>query len=349
MAYAPISFQREVDSLVKGKKKLFQWREAENPVRYAYMKLLRERDQSRRVYPEDPFVEVYTLRPGIYGIYAESLDGMGDSWMFLIEGPEKALLIDTAWGLGDLKALVHRLIGDKPFFVANTHCHKDHAYGNYQFDRVYCHEYEVARLQSNMHPHVWDELFDENGEPIWYDFRREDLIPYREYEIVGVPDGFCFDLGGGHQVELLLMAGHSNGHAGFLDKKNRIFFPGDDCCVGAIGIGGAPGTPYAEYCTVEAFYKQLQKITARLGEFDSLFPSHGPVETGPVMLLSAMEACKEVLDNPNSYDIVQQSPRGIRYGKMIFESGYLLYGQQSVYMNPQDTAGWRSSHKEFTK
>ena len=333
MAMAPLSFQREIRSDIKGKKKFENWREPENPVRYAFAKLLRERDKTKRVYDVDPFAEVYDLRESIYGIYTESLDGMGDSWIFLINGPERALLIDTSFGLGDLKGLVRELIGDKHYFVANTHSHFDHAYGNYQFDRVYCHEYEVPKLLKNMRPAVWDYLFNENGEGVWYDFRREDLCGYREYEVVGVPDGYIFDLGGGHEVELVFLPGHSTGHCGFLDKKNRIFFPGDDCCVGAIGVGKQPGVPFAEYGTVEALYKELVKITARMDEFDSLFPSHGPVETGPVMLLSAMEACRAVLDDPSDYDMRSEGPRGIRYGKMIFESGYLQYAPNSVYMD----------------
>ena len=332
MAQAPLSFQRPIYTPIGTKKIFTQWREAENPIRWAYAKLLRERDETRRIYDVDPFVEVYTLRENLYGIYAESLDGAGDSWIFVIDGPEKALVIDTAWGLGDLKGLIRQLIGDKPYFVANTHFHQDHALGNYQFDKVYCHEYDVPDLKAAMNPHVWDKLFDENGSGIWSEFPKEALIPFKEYEIVGVPDGYVFDLGGDHQVELLLMGGHSLGHCGFLDRKNRIFFPGDDCCVGAIGIGGKPeGTPNREFGTVEAFHEQLQKICARADEFDSLFPSHGPVETGPVMLFSAMEACEAVLADPSNYDRHAFTARGEQFGKMIFESGYLNYTRISVY------------------
>lgn len=333
MAQEKLEFQRGVSSLVNGKKKLKNWREPENPIRYAFMKLLRERDETGRVYAVDPFAEVYDLRPGIFGIYTESLDGMGDSWIFIIEGEDRALVIDTSFGLGNLKGLIHELIGDKPYDVANTHSHFDHAYGNYQFDRVYCHEYEVPKLQANMNAGVWDYLFDENGEGIWYDFKRSDLCGFKEYEIVGVPDGYTFKLGPGHEVELVFLPGHSTGHCGFLDKKNRIFFPGDDCCVGAIGVGGNKNIPFGEYGTVEALCKELKKIYARRDEFDSLFPSHGPVETGPIMLLSAIEACEAVLADPTDYDMRRETPRGVQYGKMIFESGYLNYTAASVYMD----------------
>ena len=64
---------------------------------------------------------------------------------------------------GDLRGLVQAIIGEMPFYVVNTHAHFDHASGNLQFDRVYCHEYEAYNLQAVMKPDIWDYLFDENG------------------------------------------------------------------------------------------------------------------------------------------------------------------------------------------
>lgn len=341
MAYQKLEIQRPIDSPLKVKRTVY--REPENPVRWAYAKLLREHDKTKRVFPDiNPYVEVYTFRDNLYGIYTLSLDGMGDSWIFVIDGPEKALVIDTSFGLGDLKSLIKELIGqDKEFFVANTHSHFDHAYGNFQFDRVYCHEYEVPLLQSKMNPHIWDYLFDEDGNGKWADFDRNDLVPFREYELIGVPDGHIFDLGDGYEVELIFLPGHSPGHAAFLDKHNRILFVGDDCCVGNAGIGGGgmPGQPFREYTTIEAFTRELKKVIARMDEFDSLFPSHGPVDTGPIMLVSLLEACKAVMADPTCYDYRREfSPTGstdvrVQYGKMIFESGYLSYGVNGVYMD----------------
>jgi glyoxylase-like metal-dependent hydrolase (beta-lactamase superfamily II) len=162
-------------------------------------------------------------------------------------------------------------------------------------------------------------------------------VPYKEYEIVGVPDGHVFDLGGGHEIELVFLPGHSCGHAGFMDKTNRIFFCGDDACFGAVGISASrPDNPHAKYATVEGLYNELVKITARMDEFDGLYPGHGLVDAGAIMLVNVMEACKAVLDDPEGYDWTgEMSRHGVTrtiYRKMIYQSGYLVYTKDKLYM-----------------
>jgi glyoxylase-like metal-dependent hydrolase (beta-lactamase superfamily II) len=338
MAEQDLNRQRIIDSPLKTKKTAC--REAENPVWRAYTKILREHDKTRKWRPVNPYAEVYQFRTNLYGIYTESLDGMGDPWMWLIEGPEKAFLIDTGFGIGDLPGLLKEIIGDKPVIVSNTHSHFDHAYGNFWFDKVYCHEYEAPLLTSKMNPHIWDYLFDENGRGRWCDFDKEDLVPFREYEICGVPGGFKFNLGGNYEIELVFLPGHSPGHAAFLDRQNRILFAGDDACTGATGIMGAsPDAPYREYATVESFRNELVKIIKRGNEFDGIFPSHGIVDTGIIVLSNLLEACEKVLENPNGYDIKNERDFGLTgaksvfYGKMVYMSGCLTYSADSVYMN----------------
>ena len=335
MAEQALEKQRPLNATLKSKRIL--WREPENPIRWAYARLLREQSNTKKLYDVNPYAEVYRFRDNVYGIYTESLDGMGDPWMYLVVGPEKAMLIDTGFGAGDLKGLVAEIIGDMPLFVVNTHAHFDHAYGNFQFDKVYCHEYEVYNLQAVMKPDIWDYLFDENGKCIWTEFDRNDLVPFQEYEIVGVPDGYIFDLGGGHEIELVFLPGHTCGHAGFLDKKNRIFFCGDDACFGAVGIGGSrPDNPHAKYATVEGLYNALVKLTVRMDEFDGLYPGHGLVDAGAIMLVNVMGACKAVLDDPECYDEKgERSWHGrtfTQYRKMIYQSGYLMYTKDKLYL-----------------
>jgi glyoxylase-like metal-dependent hydrolase (beta-lactamase superfamily II) len=56
--------------------------------------------------------------------------GAPDNWIWLIIGAKKAMLIDTCYGLGDMKGLVDEITGGMPLIVANTHGHFDHAGGD---------------------------------------------------------------------------------------------------------------------------------------------------------------------------------------------------------------------------
>lgn len=286
----------------------------QNTISWAFMKELRENNKTRKIFEVNPYVEVYQFRENLYGLFTENCDGMGDVWMYLIIGPEKAMLIDTAFGLGDLKGLVDTITGGKELIVVNTHDHFDHAYGNCRFDKVYCHEYLVPYL-TNQHAHMWDYLFDAWGDNIWLEFDKKDLPQYKPYEIVGVPDGYTWDLGGGYEVELIHTGGHAAGHAAYLDKTGRILFPGDNICsdvsgCGAVGTTRANG-PHAE-CTLMSYYlERVRYLVSRLEEYDYIFPQHFMNNLESHMMLDVLDAVQSIVDEPEKCDY-----KTVRYGKM---------------------------------
>lgn len=286
----------------------------QNTISWAFMKELRENNKTRKIYEVNPYVEVYQFRENLYGLFTENCDGMGDVWMYLIIGPEKAMLIDTAFGLGDLKGLVDTITGGKELIVVNTHDHFDHAYGNCRFEKVYCHEYLVPYL-TNQHAHMWDYLFDAWGDNIWLEFDKKDLPKYKPYEIVGVPDGYTWDLGGGYEVELIHTGGHAAGHAAYLDKTNRILFPGDNICsdvsgCGAVGTTRANG-PHAE-CTLMSYYlERVRYLASRLEEYDYIFPQHFMNNLESHMMLDVLDAVQSIVDEPEKCDY-----KTVKYGKM---------------------------------
>lgn len=298
---------------------------------WAWMKLLREQNKTKRIYERNPYVEVYRFRENLYAFFTQSVDGNGDPWMYLIDGPHKAMLIDTGFGLGDLKGLCDEITGNKPLIVVNTHNHMDHAYGNFQFDRVYCHELEVPYLEMQ-DAHIWDYLFDENGKGKWLEFDRNDMVSFRKYEIVGVPDGYIFDLGDGYEVELVLLCGHTPGQSGFLDKKNRILFAGDDLTSERVNIGGRKNTPNCEYATVAAFSAQIKKLAARLDEFDYVFPGHFICDLESSVVTNMLAACEYVMEDPeNNWDYKEEPPEwGVSYCKYVNGLGTLVYKPHSI-------------------
>lgn len=320
------------------KSKRIKFDVPQNQISWAFMKELREHNKTRRIYPVNPYVEVYQFRDNLYGLFTENCDGMGDVWMYLIIGSEKAMLIDTAYGLGDLKGLVDEISGGKPIVVVNTHEHYDHAYGNCRFEKVYCHEYLVPYL-NNQNEHMWDYLFDAFGNNIWLEFDRNDLPEFKKYEIVGVKDGHKFNLGGDYEVELVFTGGHAAGHAAYLDKKGRNLFTGDNICSDVSGCGSVnivkPG-PYGENTSLKAYRDNVERLVNRMGEYDYIFPQHFMNDLENNLMPKILDACDAILANPDKPDYTIEtwgknaSEPAVRYFKFIKDFSVIAYGYKKA-------------------
>ena len=59
--------------------------------------------------------------------------------LYLLEGTEKAMLIDCGMGIGDLKGAVE-MITDKPLYVVITHGHVDHTGNAWQFPELWINQ-----------------------------------------------------------------------------------------------------------------------------------------------------------------------------------------------------------------
>ena len=68
--------------------------------------------------------------------------------MYLAVGKERALLVDTGTGIGDLKGYVETLT-DKPLTVAMIHGHLDHVQGVSQFGEYFLNQKDLFLLDSN--------------------------------------------------------------------------------------------------------------------------------------------------------------------------------------------------------
>jgi Zn-dependent hydrolases, including glyoxylases len=158
--------------------------------------------------------------------------------MYLVEGKDKALLIDTGMGKGDLAGYAKSLT-KLPIEVAVTHGHGDHVGQVDQFGAatVYMSDKDKAMLPSS--------------------------LSTSNFKWIG--EGDVIDLGGGVEFQVLSLAGHSNGSLLFLCPKYKILATGD-----AIGSGSyvwmfIPGTP-----ALDAYRDNIQKVEDKLVGYDSL-------------------------------------------------------------------------------
>ena len=110
----------------------------------------------------------------------------GTLYCYLLIGSEKAMLIDTAYGDGDLRAFVET-ITDKPVMVCNTHGHFDHTGGNALWEEAWMSEAASKDAKNAF------------GEEMT---RRFQAMPHPDYKINILHDGDVIDLAAGRSASL---------------------------------------------------------------------------------------------------------------------------------------------------
>lgn len=175
----------------------------------------------------------------------------GSQYLYLLEGENYSLLIDTAYGFGDLRNYVESLTS-KPVMVALTHGHLDHSGGAAEWEEVYMH----------------------NNAPIDMSGNENSNLPYPDYKRIFIGDGYIFDLGG-RKVEVFDISSHSNGSLAFLDASHGLLFTGDEIesmQVLMFNLGGAAG--YDFEARIKKHKGNMLKLKERSGEYNYICPAH---------------------------------------------------------------------------
>ena len=204
--------------------------------------------------PEQQPYEVVEIGGGAWRIE----DGMVRA--FLIEGEERALVVDTTMGGGgSLRAVLDGLT-DKPLVLVNTHSDRDHTAMNREFDEALMHPAEMSRYQAESEPG------DAAPAPLW--------------------EGDEIDLGG-RTFEVVLLSGHTPGSIALVDRDARIAITGDMVSSGPVFLFGN-GRDLTSYRA------GLARLRGLMGEVDELWPSHGDFPLGPDALARQIAAADKL-------------------------------------------------------
>ncbi len=186
----------------------------------------------------------------------------GTENMYLLEGSEKALLIDTGYGAGNLRAFVEKLT-DKPIIVVNTHYHPDHAAGNGEFEEVY--------MSSG---YVLDAPSVEAPGAVPFDLSS---LPFPHYQKKFLKDGDEIDLGD-RMIEVFeTKPAHCNSSLFFLDRKERMFFCGDEIEASQVMMfdnSNNPDAPYHVENRLSNMNDNLHLMKSLQSAYDWLLPNH---------------------------------------------------------------------------
>ena len=228
----------------------------------------------------------------------------GSEYMYLLEGEEKALLIDTGWGTGNVKALVSRLTS-KPVLVVNSHFHPDHAGGNGEFEEVY-----VSRNYKADESHVL------NNKLCPMDINA---LPHPDYKKILIGEGYVFDLGG-RSIEVMEA---ENAHCGsslfFLDRSHRMVFTGDEFESAQSNLFNDPPAEDGTTCSTETVLKHFTNNAKRIWDlrdsYDLVFPNHNgaPIAKSYIRdyseLYTAIRSGKVTVEEKLNHFYIEMDPK----------------------------------------
>lgn len=215
------------------------------------------------------------------------IHGVTDEQMYLVIGSEKALLVDTGCGVGDLRGLCESLT-EKPITVVLTHGHVDHAMGAIQFGNVYMNHLDDAIYNGSMGAQMQQDYLRMTP-----DFQEEMLQDLQDkadvHDFNELSDGDAFDLGG-LNVNVYSCPSHTPGSMCVLLREDRILITGDAC------------NPFTflffdESAGIATYRKNVEALSAKTkGTFDRVFYSHGAVEGNEGVLEEAVELCDDIVN-----------------------------------------------------
>lgn len=242
----------------------------------------------------------------------------GSENMYLLEGSERALLIDTGYGVGNLRAFVEKLT-DKPVVVANTHYHPDHAAGNGEFECAYMSK--GAEL---------DRASVENPGMTPFDISK---LPHPDYEKIYVGEGDKIELGG-RTIEVIdTKPAHCNSSLFYLDRGHRMFFCGDDLEAAQVNLFDNSRNPELKY-DVKTALANFQDNTKRIRElspyFDYLLPNHNgfPIAKSYIEdyieLVDAIYAGQAVIEDKLNHPYIEMDPQASKLCRVRWKKGSIF-------------------------
>ena len=247
--------------------------------------------------------------------------------MYLVEGDDRAALLDSGCGIGFVRPLIKRLT-DKPLVVLLTHGHIDHAMGASEFppENVYINKEDAYVYQENA-SHAFRKgglcLMGPAGQAV---VPEEDFTPERPITAYrDLKEGDRFDLGG-ISVEVYACPGHTRGTLVMLIPQARALLLGDACNSRTFLFG-------EESTSVEEYQESLIKLEKALaGKYDVVLSSHGDGWLAPGIMGENIALCQRILDGTadqepfefqGSHGLIADAIAEPRHGNIVYHPEHI--------------------------
>lgn len=233
--------------------------------------------------------------------------------MWLVEGQDRAVLLDTGLGISRVRPVVEQLTS-LPVSVVNTHYHFDHVGGNVEFDQTaiheagaklvtepvprellnryltYTQELLAAAQQLQRIDHHYFHLMDSDSEPrpLPADFDPAAWVIAPQPPSRVLVEGDLLDLGG-RELRVLHTPGHSGDSICLFDDVSGILFGGDTINTGPL---------YAQFhdSDVETFAKSAARLAELKDDVSMIAVNHfGRTTAAPYLLQEIADGFERML------------------------------------------------------
>jgi hydroxyacylglutathione hydrolase len=188
---------------------------------------------------------------------------------FLLAGTEKALLIDSGRNTPNAKEIAES-ITKLPIALLNTHADPDHISGNSGFDTFYMHPDEEDLYRA----HDWSGI----------------ILPVKNNDIIDL---------GNRPLKIISIPGHTPGSIAILDINSRVLIAGDSVQDGHIFM-------FKEHRNMSLYVESLNKLSQYVGEFDTIYPSHGSFPVYPELIARLIEGAEQIIDGTVEGEVVDR-------------------------------------------
>lgn len=247
-----------------------------------------------RLESNQSWFEVYKIEPEIYVFYEPGQ--FEEALSYLVVGKEKAALIDTGCGIGNVKLLAEEFTR-LPIQVVNTHSHYDHVSQNYLFREIALFDHPRARdvakngyTRADMARILRKQML---WKPLPEDFDSVNFHVPPFDVTVWLKDSDIVDLGG-RRLEVIHTPGHSPDSICLLDRHSRLFWTGDTFYPGALYLH-LPGSD------LNLFVASYERMISLSDAYDELLPSHNEPIANKTNLNEVLEFSRAIAAGKAKY------------------------------------------------
>lgn len=205
---------------------------------------------------------------------------------FLVEGKDKAVVIDTGVGAGNIREHVDSLT-ILPYEVILTHGHVDHAGGAGGFEKVYLSEYDWVLEKIHCSKEMKEGYLTFSAPAYGKQIKEKGLIQNSQTEFIRLKDNQEFALGG-ITLKMIRVPGHTEGMMCILFKELRTLLLGDACNDRTFLFD-------QEACSVSQYQESLRYLQSFDEEYDKVWFSHGPLEQEKGIVEECLKLTEEIL------------------------------------------------------